>query len=193
MDSPGQVQHSTDPPALRQRTPNASYLRSSSETAETPSTSQVNDKTDVYDLSSELESQPTTSVASTAEETRPSVIEAVDANPEHFSQLISRVRSSTWWCVGAILVVILLGIFKTIFSTARISVIRVTGFLIWLEIVWTAGWLIYLSVWLVGKGWEKVCQTGLKAWEDFLHDTALSQLGFMLSLVAWTVPSWVSL
>jgi hypothetical protein len=191
MDTSKQDHQATDPPSLRQRTPSATSPRTSSETAQVPSaTSHSNEKTAVYEHSCELESQSGTQDASTKEETQTSVEEVQD-NPEGLSQLISRVRLWTWWFIVALLIAIPLSAFATVFSNVSISGIKVTGFILWLEIIWIAAWFIHLLVWLVSKGWFEICQTGrLGSWDEFLLNTSTSQLLFFLSLVAWG-SSWI--
>jgi hypothetical protein len=72
------------------------------------------------------------------------------------------VRPSTWWFVGAFLIAIPLSVFTRAFSTLKITGIKFAGFIISLKIIWTAGWLIRLLVWLVGQGWGELCHFGLE-------------------------------
>jgi uncharacterized membrane protein len=101
-------------------------------------TSQMNEKTGVHVHSSELELQPTTQEGSTKDEIQTSAVETEDKAPERLSQKLARVRASTWWFVGALLIAIPVSIFATVFSTINISGIKITGVIIRSEILWTA-------------------------------------------------------
>jgi hypothetical protein len=185
MDSSRQDHQNMQPQIVQQRTANESSPRPSTGTSSTPSaTSHSNEKTGVYDHSSELESQPAIHSVSSEVEVPPATDET-NETPQRLSQIISRVCFSTWWLIGAILIAIPLSLFATVLKTANIDGIRVMGIVIWLEIIWTAGWFIHLSVWLIGKGWQRLCQHGLDDWDDLFITTATSQLSFVLALVAW--------
>jgi hypothetical protein len=192
MDSSRQDHQISKSAASRQDPPNSSSPCSSSKATQASSaTGQLNEKTGVYHRSNELESQPTIKEASIKDDSHHAVPPIEHSSPERLGQLISRVRPSTWWFLGALLLGIPLILFTTVFSTIKISGIKVAYFITWLEVVWTAGWFARLLIWLVAKGWQKFFQTvGWIDWDDFLLDTAISQLGFILSLVAWG-SSWI--
>jgi hypothetical protein len=95
-------------------------------------------------------------------------------SPERLSQIIPRVRLWVWWLAGALLIAIPSSIFATVFSTVNISGVEVKGLIIWLEVIWVAGWLIHLSLWFIGRGWARFCRPGLEAWEGYFLNTAMS-------------------
>jgi hypothetical protein len=79
-----------------------------------------------------------------------------------------------WWLAGALLIAIPSSIFATVFSTVNISGVEVKGLIIWLEVIWVAGWLIHLSLWFIGRGWARFYFPGLEAWEGYFLNTAMS-------------------
>jgi hypothetical protein len=189
MDSSKRDHQTTDPPSSPQSAPIPNSTSPSYGTSLV--TSRVNEKTGVYEHSNELESQSTTEDGINKEEAHELEAEPSEDSPERPGDKLARVRSSTWWFVGALLIAIPMSIFATVLSTVNISGIRVTGVIIWLEITWTAGWLIYFLVRLVGKTWEGFSvKHGLEAWDEILSDTSISQLWFFLSLAAWG-SSWI--
>jgi hypothetical protein len=191
MDPSRQEQPATDPSSLRQHTPNAHSPSASCDTAQDPpATGHLNEKTGVYEHSCELESQSTTQNANSNDDPH-TPIEETEYGPERLGQMFSRVRPSTWWFAGALQIAIPLSVFATVAKDTNLSGVKVTGFILWLEIVWTVGWFIYLLIWLAGKSWSIICRKrGLMEWDDFLLDTSMSQLLFFLSLVAWG-SSWM--
>jgi hypothetical protein len=177
MDPSRQDHRSTDPPPLRQR-PNSPHTIYE---AVPPATSHLNEKTGVYDHSSELESQSESqdaTIGSMKDEPQTSVEEIEDTDegesPERLSQIIPRVRLWVWWLAGALLIAIPSSMFATVFSTVNISGVEVKGLIIWLEVIWVAGWLIHLSLWFIGRGWARFCRPGLEAWEGYFLNTAMS-------------------
>jgi hypothetical protein len=171
--------------SVSHRAHDASFTRSSSEISRPSSaTNHLNEKAGAYEHSSELESQKTTEDAGIEEEILQCMIELGRA-PERFGQKISRVRLSTWWLIGALLIAIPLSIFATILRSINVSGIKVMGIIVWVAIIWTAGWSLHLLIGIFGEGWEQLCQHGLKDWEYLFLDTVTSQLAFFLALVAW--------
>lgn len=155
--------------------------------------SQQNEKTGIYEACSELESQKMSQDGTheEAEETTEPVEgeEAVEEEePERLSQKIARVRASTWWFLGALVLAIPLIVFTIRFQNINMDGIHANGFIVWLEIIWTSGWISYLGIWMIGKAWYTITQKqylDIDDWEDFFLNTASSQLVFVIALIAW--------
>jgi hypothetical protein len=195
MSAPQDERNTTRTPSLRQRALNASARNSTIDAARAPSVSeQPNEKTAAFEQCNELESQTSNKDPSVKDE-KEDLAEVpkdqkTEATPERLGEKIARVRASTWWLLGALILAIPLSIFATTYSATTIDGIRVTGLFVWLEIFWTSGWLIYFFVWFVGKAWNVLCRLGFDKWDDILLDTAWSQRGFFLALVTYG-SSWV--
>lgn len=180
-----QARLSAQPPNAHATSPRPSH----DTTRNIPPTDRSDDKTGVYDHSSELESQSTAEPVDAKHDTREITDEIEDAvvgdTEERLSEKLCRVRCTTWWLAGALLIAVPLIVFATIFTKVNISGIRIIGLAIWFEIVWTAGWIIHFSLHILDKGWTKFCATGLQTWAELINRTSSSQLGLVLSAIAW--------
>ena len=97
------------------------------------------------------------------------------------------LRWSTWWLIGAVIIVIPWAVIAASAPTRTMGGIRTTGFLIWIEILWTSAWILSSSLFYIGKGWFWMCQfdKSIKPWDAFVTNTMWTQVWFAMSLVAW--------
>lgn len=171
------------------------------------SSTELNENISVFDSSSLLESgnlspegcqkeaQVTTTPANAEEDSQ--ITKASDDAEEcnekkepigekHQSQTTGRLRDSSWWFLGALVMAVPLSILATLFPDENMDRIRVTGFLIWLEIIWTSGWISHLGIQCFGGLWyEFWTKHEMELWGWLFDQTATAQLAFILSLIAW--------
>ncbi|KAF2839388.1 hypothetical protein M501DRAFT_1016471 [Patellaria atrata CBS 101060] len=170
-------------------------VRKSVDTGKAGSTRfQLDEEPGVFEISNHLEAQSKRTTKSTpenaaAEEEQPvqaTVAEVKQKEPQRFSQVVKRTRASTWWLMGAILIVPPLVVTATAYSDRNMDGIRVSGFLIWLEVLWTAAWLMYFIAWALGKIWYQVCEKAhLNSYKSFLLESQTSINAFFLAIIAY--------
>jgi hypothetical protein len=97
------------------------------------------------------------------------------------------LRWSTRWLIGAVLIVITWAIIAASPPTRAMGGIRTTGFLIWIEILWTSAWTLWSCLFHIGRVWFWICQIkkSMKPWDGFIKNTMRTQVLFAMSLVAW--------
>jgi hypothetical protein len=96
-------------------------------------------------------------------------------------------RWSTRWLIGAAIILIPWAVIAASAPTRAMGGIRTTGFLIWIEILWTSAWILSSCLFYIGKAWFWMCQsdTSMKPWDTFVYNTMRTQVWFAMSLVAW--------
>jgi hypothetical protein len=97
------------------------------------------------------------------------------------------LRWSTWWLIGAVLIVIPWVAIAASAPKTAMGGIRTTGFLIWIEILWTSAWILSFFHFYIGRGWFWLCQfdASLMPWDTFLTNIMRTNVWFAMSLVAW--------
>ncbi|KAH6852780.1 hypothetical protein B0T12DRAFT_415991 [Alternaria alternata] len=97
------------------------------------------------------------------------------------------LRWSTWWLIGAVLIVIPWVAIAASAPKTAMGGIRTTGFLIWIEILWTSVWILSFFHFYIGRGWFWLCQfdASLMPWDTFLTNIMRTNVWFAMSLVAW--------
>jgi hypothetical protein len=112
------------------------------------------------------------------------VVKAIDTRNKEESR---DLRWSTWWLIGAVIIVIPWAVIAASAPTRAMGGIRTTGFLIWIEILWTSAWILSSCLFYIGKGWFWMCQIdkSMKPWDAFVNNTMRTQVWFAMSLVAW--------
>ena len=97
------------------------------------------------------------------------------------------LRWSTWWLIGAVLIVIPWVAIAASAPKTAMGGIRTTGFLIWIEILWTSAWILSFFHFCIGRGWFLLCQfdASFMPWETFVTNIMRTTVCFAMSLVAW--------
>jgi hypothetical protein len=173
-------------PILRSRSTESTLLPALSRT--------TTEKMDPFEQNSALESQHKKADESTTRDEKPNPSSQNDRAtnvgvPSEGFEKSYRPRKSTWWLLGALIIAIPLVV--TALHAEYIGAIPATGLLIWLEILWTAAWILHACIralsmvltWICRLAWSY--QLSLSRWEDFGNNTAWTHLWFMMSLVAW--------
>jgi hypothetical protein len=62
------------------------------------------------------------------------------------------LRWSTWWLMGSVIIVIPWVAIAASAPTTAMGGIRTTGFLIWIEILWTSPWILSVFHFYIGRG-----------------------------------------
>lgn len=112
------------------------------------------------------------------------VVKAIDTKDMRASR---DLRWSTRWLIGAVIILIPWAIIATSAPTRTMGGIRVTGFLVWIEILWTSAWILSSCFFFSSKVWFGMCQL-FESWkplEGFANNTMWTQVCFAMSLVAW--------
>lgn len=80
---------------------------------------------------------------------------------------------STWWLIGAVLIVIPWVAIAASAPKTAMGGIRTTGFPIWIEILWTSVWILSIFHFYISRGWFWLCQfdTNLMPWDTFVTNT----------------------
>jgi hypothetical protein len=121
---------------------------------------------------------------SNLDENKNGLVKAIDTRNPGQSR---HTRWSTKWLIGAVIIVIIWAIIAVSARTRTKGGIRTTGFLIWIEILWTSAWILSFFHFCISKGWFWLSQfdASLMPWDTFVTNTMLTQLWFAMSLVAW--------
>jgi hypothetical protein len=98
-------------------------------------------------------------------------------------------RLSTWWLLGALIIAIPIAVTST--QKHHFGGVPALGVFLWLEIIWTAAWILYLVISVLNWGFSIYARSRWiyqSAWgfcADFFTNTTGTQFLFYLALVAW--------
>jgi hypothetical protein len=97
------------------------------------------------------------------------------------------LRWSTWWLLGAVAIIVPWAVLAASAPTRTMGGVRTTGFLVWIEILWTTYWILSSCLYYIGKALFWICQwdESLKLWDTFIQNTRWTGVWFAMSLVAY--------
>lgn len=153
----------------------------------TPLSGETNTNNDNFEHQSVLESQKGHGEVTVEAENPSEPKEEEEEVHESIAAKVARLRESTWWLLGAVAIGIPLTVLAAAFPTVNVGGLHPGNFLIWLEIIWTAAWILRFCIGLTAQFWGSICdkQARWKLWGDLLDNTKWTQLCLALSLVSW--------